>query len=35
MSYGHLSLKERRYIEVELKVGTSMNQIKKALGRFC
>ncbi len=33
MSYGHLSLAERHYIEIERKAGTSMNQIAKALGR--
>jgi IS30 family transposase len=33
MSYEHLSLAERHYIEIERKAGTSMNQIAKALGR--
>jgi transposase, IS30 family len=33
MSYEHLSLAERHYIEIERKVGTSMNRIAKALGR--
>ena len=33
MSHEHLSLEERHYIEIELKAGTSMNQIAKALGR--
>ena len=33
MSYIHLSLKERHDIEIERKVGTSMNQIAKALER--
>ncbi len=33
MSYEHLSLKERHYIEIERKAGTSMNRIAKALGR--
>jgi IS30 family transposase len=33
MSYGHLSLAERHYIEIERKAGTSMNDIAKALGR--
>ena len=33
MSYGHLSLAERHYIEIERKAGTSMNQLAKALGR--
>jgi IS30 family transposase len=33
MSYGHLSLGERHYIEIEHKAGTSMNQIAKALRR--
>ena len=33
MSYEHLSLAERHYIEIEHKAGTSMNQIAKALGR--
>ncbi len=33
MSYGHLSLAERHYIEIERKAGTSMNEIAKALGR--
>ena len=33
MSYAHLSLEERHYIEIELKAGRSMNQIAKALGR--
>jgi IS30 family transposase len=34
MSYEHLSLEERHHIEIELKAGTSMNQIEKALGSF-
>ena len=33
MSYVHLSLAERHYIEIERKAGTSMNQMAKALGR--
>ncbi len=33
MSYIHLSLAERHYIEIEHKTGTSMNDIAKALGR--
>ena len=33
MSYKHLSLEERCYIEIELKKGTSINAIAKALGR--
>ena len=33
MSYTHLSLAERHYIEIERKAGTSMKQIAKALGR--
>ncbi len=33
MSYVHLSLAERHYIEIERKAGTSMNEIAKALGR--
>jgi IS30 family transposase len=33
MSYRHLSLAERYYIEIELKKGVSLNQIAKALGR--
>lgn len=33
MSYAHLSLAERHYIEIERKAGTSMSQIAKALGR--
>jgi IS30 family transposase len=33
MSYEHLSLAERHYIEIERKAGTSMNQIAGALGR--
>ncbi|MEN8130142.1 MAG: IS30 family transposase [Pseudomonadota bacterium] len=33
MSYVHLSLAERHYIEIERKAGTSMNDIAKALGR--
>ena len=33
MSYKHLSLEERHYIEIELKAGRSMNQIAKTLGR--
>jgi len=33
MSYKHLSLAERHYIEIERKAGTSMSQIAQALGR--
>jgi IS30 family transposase len=33
MSYKHLSLEERYYIEIELRQGTSINAIAKALGR--
>lgn len=33
MSYTHLSLAERHYIEIERKTGTSMKQMAKALGR--
>ena len=33
MSYKHLSLEERHYIEVERKLGTSMNKIADVLGR--
>ena len=33
MSYKHLSLEERHYIEIERKLGTSMNKIASALGR--
>ncbi|MCP4409196.1 MAG: IS30 family transposase, partial [Gammaproteobacteria bacterium] len=33
MSYHHLSLAERHYIEIERRAGTSMNDIAKALGR--
>ncbi len=33
MSYKHLSLEERHYIEIESKAGTSMNKIAQALGR--
>lgn len=33
MSYTHLSLAERYYIEIERKAGTSINQMAKALGR--
>ena len=33
MSYEHLSLEERHYIEIERKAGTSLNQIAKVLGR--
>lgn len=33
MSYHHLSLTERHYIELERKAGKSMNQIGEALGR--
>lgn len=33
MSYKHLSLEERYYIEIELKRGTSITAIAKALGR--
>jgi len=33
MSYKHLSLEERYYIEIELNKETSINQIAKALGR--
>ncbi len=33
MSYQHLSLAERYYIEIELKMKVSINQIAKAIGR--
>ena len=33
MSYKHLSLEERNYIEIETKKGTSQSDIAKALGR--
>ncbi len=33
MSYKHLSLAERYYIEIELKMKVSINQIAKAMGR--
>lgn len=33
MSYKHLSLEERHYIEIEQKLGTSMNKIASVLGR--
>jgi len=33
MSYEHLSLEERHYIEVELRNGSSMNEIAKSLNR--
>ncbi len=33
MSYKHFSLEERYYIEIELRKGTSINCIAKALGR--
>ncbi len=33
MSYKHLSLEERHYIEIERKLGTSMNEIASVLGR--
>lgn len=33
MSYVHLSLAERHYIEIERKAGTSMSRMAKALGR--
>ena len=33
MSYKHLSLEERHYIEIELKKGVSQNEIAKSLGR--
>jgi len=33
MSYKHISLEERYYIEIELKKDTSINKIAKALGR--
>ena len=33
MSYKHLSLEERHYIEIERKLGTSMNKIAAVLGR--
>lgn len=33
MSYKHLSLKERCYIKVERKAGSSMNKIAASLGR--
>ena len=32
MSYEHLSLAERYYIEIERKAGTSLNKISEALG---
>jgi IS30 family transposase len=32
MSYKHLSLEERHYIEIEHKKGTSQKDIAKALG---
>ncbi len=34
MSYKHLSLEERHYIEVALKMDTPINQIAEALGRW-
>ena len=33
MSYQHLSLAERYYIEIELRMKVSINQIAKAMGR--
>ncbi|NKC10886.1 MAG: helix-turn-helix domain-containing protein [Gammaproteobacteria bacterium] len=33
MSYHHLSLSERHYIETERKLGTSINKIAQTLGR--
>ena len=33
MSYKHLSLEERHYIDIERAMGTSLNKISKALGR--
>jgi len=33
MSYKHLSLEERYYIEIERKLGTSMNRIATVPGR--
>ncbi len=33
MSYKHLSLEERHYIEIENKKGTSQSDTAKALGR--
>jgi len=33
MSYKHLSLEERYYIEITLREDTSVNAIAKALGR--
>ena len=33
MSYTHLSLEERHYIEIERKMGISLNKIAQALGR--
>lgn len=33
MSYTHLSLEERHYIEIEKKLGRSLNKIAEALGR--
>ena len=33
MSYEHLSLAERHYIEIEHKAGTSMNKNSEVLGR--
>ncbi len=33
MSYKHLSLTDRHYIEIERKMGTSANKIAKAPGR--
>ena len=33
MSYKHLSLEERHYIEIERKKGLSLNTIAKALDR--
>jgi len=34
MSFKHLSLEERHYIEVELKKGVSQKEIAKSLGRY-
>ena len=33
MSYKHLSLEERHYIEIEMRAGKSLNKIAKALRR--
>jgi len=34
MSYKHLSLEERHYIELSLKEGVSQNKISETLGRY-